>query len=128
MVATLPDGSKSDEKVRNALTQWYRAHAEKRLKQKVQRYAKIVGVEPVSVGIKSFKSRWGSCSVKGDILFNRKIIIAPNRIVDYVVVHESCHLKRHDHSPEFWKSVERVIGDYKECKKWLKENGRGLEI
>ena len=57
LTVTLPDGSKSDEKVCNALTQWYRAHAEKRLQQKVERYAKIVGVEPVSVGIKSFQHR-----------------------------------------------------------------------
>ena len=128
LVATLPDGSKNPEKVCNALTQWYRTHAEKRLQQKVKRYAKIIGIEPVSVGIKSFKSRWGSCSVKGEILFNWKIIIAPNRIIDYLVVHELCHLKRHDHSPEFWKCVERVIPDYLECKEWLKENGRGLVV
>ena len=128
LIVALPDGAKSDKKVRNALTQWYKEHAEKRLKQKAERYAKIIGVKPVSVGIKSFKSRWGSCSVKGDICFNWKIIIAPNRIVDYLVVHELCHLKRHDHSPEFWKCVERVIPDYLECKEWLKENGRGLTI
>jgi len=57
-----------------------------------------------------------------------KIIIAPNRIVDYVVVHELCHMKQHDHSPVFWKCVERVFPDYAESKAWLKENGRLLEI
>ena len=89
---------------------------------------KSTGVEPASAGIKTFKSRWGSCSTCGDITFNWKIIIAPNRIVDYVVVHELCQLKRHDHSPVFWKCVERVVLDYKECKFWLKQNGNGLEI
>jgi predicted metal-dependent hydrolase len=128
LTATLPDGSKKPEKVCNALVAWYRYHAEKRLMQKVERYAKIVGVEPVSVGIKSFKSRWGSCSVKGGICFNWKIIIAPNRIVDYVVVHELCHMKQHNHAPAFWKCVERVIPDYLECKEWLKVNCRLLEI
>lgn len=128
MTVTLPDGSKSNERVCNALVAWYKEHAEKRLKQKVGRYSKIIGVEPVSVGIKSFKSRWGSCSVKGEICFNWRIIIAPNRIVDYVVAHELCHMKRHDHSPVFWKCVERVIPDYLECKKFLKVNGRGLEV
>lgn len=63
-----------------------------------------------------------------DLVFNRKIIIAPNRIVDYVVVHELCHMKQHDHSPVFWKCVERVFPDYAESKAWLKENGRLLEI
>jgi len=81
-----------------------------------------MGVTPSSVGIKSFKSRWGSCHVNGDIVFNWKIVMAPNRIVDYVVVHELCHLKHHDHSPKFWKAVEKVIPDYKDCKRWLKDN------
>ena len=128
LTATLPDGSKNPENVRNVLEQWYRDHAEKMLKQKVERYSKIVEVEPVSVGIKSFKSRWGSCSVVGGLLFNWRIIIAPNRIVDYVVVHELCHMKQHNHSPDFWKCVERIVPDYLECKEFLKENGRFLII
>ena len=65
-----------------------------------------------------------SCSAKGHIDFNWKIIMAPHHIVDYVVVHELCHLKQHDHSPEFWKLVERVIPDYANCKQWLKDNER----
>lgn len=91
-------------------------------------YAKLIGVPPNAVGIKSFKSRWGSCHVNGNIMYNWKIIMAPNRIVDYVVVHELCHLKHHDHSPKFWKAVEKVILDYRDCKEWLKENGRSLEV
>jgi predicted metal-dependent hydrolase len=128
LVVTLPDGSKSPEKVKNALVQWYRTHAEEKLGEKVNRYAKIVGVTPSSLGIKTFKSRWGSCSHAGHVLFNWKIIIAPHRIVDYVVVHELCHLIEHNHSPRFWKCVERVFPDYRECKGWLKENGRTLTI
>lgn len=54
--------------------------------------------------------------------------MAPNRIVDYVVVHELCHLKQHDHSPKFWKLVEQVMPDYAECKAWLKANGVRLEV
>ena len=70
-----------------------------KLQDKVDRYAKITDVEPASIGVKAFKSRWGSCSTKGYIDFNWKIVMAPNRIVDYVVVHELCHLKLDDHSP-----------------------------
>ena len=81
-----------------------------------------MGLSPKGVGIKSFKSRWGSCSVKGKLDFNWKIVMAPNRIVDYVVVHELCHLKQHDHSPKFWTLVERVVPDYESCKEWLKKN------
>ncbi len=128
LTVTLPSKSRSPENISNALTSWYRAHAEQKLLEKVKRYSKIVGVHPASVSIKTFKSRWGSCSTKGDLVFNWKIIIAPNRIVDYVVVHELCHMKQHDHAPKFWKCVERVFPDYAESKAWLKENGRLLEI
>jgi len=101
LTVTLPRNTKTPEKVREALTHWFRTHAEQKLQEKVERFAKVIGVRPASVNIKTFKSRWGSCSTKGQVLFNWQIIIAPNRIVDYVVVHELCHLKRHDHSPEF---------------------------
>ena len=75
-----------------------------------------------------FKSRWGSCNVKGEIQFHWKVIMAPHRIVEYVAVHELCHLKHHDHSPAFWKSVERIVPDYAECRSWLKEFGSGLRF
>jgi hypothetical protein len=63
---------------------------------------------------------------KGDLDFNWIIVMAPNRIVDYVVIHELCHLKQLDHSPLFWKEVERVMPDYAECKEWLKNNAPKL--
>ena len=128
LIVALPRKTVSLKKIRDMLSEWYRLHAEQKLQDKAERYAKIIGVSPRSVGVRSFKSRWGSCHVNGDIQFSWKIIIAPNRIVDYVVVHELCHMKHHDHSPKFWKSVERVIPDYLECKEWLKDNGCMLEI
>jgi len=60
--------------------------------------------------------------------FNWKVVMAPNHIVDYVVVHELCHMKQHDHSPKFWKLVEHVIPDYVECRKWLKKSGATLSM
>jgi len=128
LTVILPKSSKSPERVKDALTEWYRNHAEQKLLGKVNRYAMIVGVKPNSVSIKTFKSRWGSCHTNSQIQFNWKIIIAPNRIVDYVVVHELCHMKEHNHSPSFWRCVELIMPDYLECKEWLKENGKQLEI
>ena len=128
LVVALPGGANRPERVRIALTGWFREHAEVKLRDKVQRYAKIVGVSPSSIATRSYKSRWGSCSTKGDIMLNWRIIIAPNRVANYVVAHELCHLKRHDHSPQFWKCVERVIPDYLECKEWLRVNGRALVV
>ena len=128
LVVSVPNAKEHPHMIRNALVRWYRHHAKLKLQEKLQRYAAMTGVESASVGIKTFKSRWGSCSAKGKIDFNWKIIMAPNRMVDYVVVHELCHLKQHDHSPVFWKKVERVLPDYLMCKEWLKVNAGMLEI
>lgn len=122
LVVTAPSGSEQPHIIRNALIRWYKYQADKKLREKVDRYAPIVGVEPHGVGIKFFKSRWGSCTTKGRLEFNWKIMLAPNRMVDYVVVHELCHLKQHDHSPAFWREVERVMPDYVQCREWLKDN------
>ncbi|MEW8359706.1 MAG: SprT family zinc-dependent metalloprotease [Candidatus Thiodiazotropha sp.] len=126
LIVTIP--KKSPEKIQDALTQWYREHAEQKLREKSERYSKLIGIQPKSISIKTFKSRWGSCHSNGDVQFNWKIIIAPNRIVDYVVVHEICHMKQHNHSPKFWKCVEKIFPDYLECKGWLKENGKYLKV
>lgn len=106
----------------------YRLQAQQRFAEKVLRYARVVGVTPTAVDIKTFNSRWGSCNIKGEVQFHWKVILAPHRIVDYVVVHELCHLKHHDHSPVFWKAVERVIPDYLECKEWLKLAGARFDV
>lgn len=128
LVVTTPFGSDQPHMIRNALTRWYMHQAEKKLRVKVDRYAPVVGAQPTGVGIKSFKSRWGSCTARSRLEFNWKIMMAPNRMVDYVVVHELCHLKKHDHSPAYWREVERVMPDYRECREWLKENAESLYL
>ncbi len=110
------------------ITQWYWHHGEQRLRDKTRRYSEIVGVEPKSISLKNYKSRWGLCAVTGDITYNWRIIIASHHIVDYVGVHERCHIHEHNHSLGFWKSVRRVIPDYKDCREWLKVNGSKLVI
>ena len=114
--------------VKQQLVSWYQSHAEQRLNEKIEHYAAIVGVEPRSVIVKAYKARWGSCSIYGDISFNWKIIIAPHQVVDYVVVHELCHMHQHNHSRKFWQCVEAVMPDYRECRQWLKDNQRYLDI
>lgn len=122
LVVQTPEGSQQPQIIRSALVRWYKRQAEQKLREKVARYAPIVGVKPVNVNIRSFKSRWGSCTAKGELEFNWLIMLAPNRMVDYVVVHELCHLIHHDHSPEFWREVMRVMPDYQHCREWLREN------
>ena len=128
VVQVPPLVQKREQYVQSALVEWYREHALEKLREKVERYSGVVRAKPTSLDVKTFKGRWGSCSSKGHVQFNWKIIIAPNRIVDYVVVHELCHLVHHNHSPQYWKCVEWVLPDYRECREWLKANGRTLEV
>jgi predicted metal-dependent hydrolase len=122
LVVTVPEGKDQPHMIRNALVRWYKRQAEQKLVEKVERYAPVVGVDPTGVGIKSFKSRWGSCTAKGRLEFNWRVMMAPNSIVDYVVIHELCHLKQHDHSAEFWRLVARHQAGFASNKSWLKEN------
>ena len=115
-----------DNFVRQSLQSWYESRALEKFQDKVNRYEKILRVHAKSVTVYDFKSRWGSCSVNGDIRFNWRIIMAPNSIVDYVVVHELSHLLHHDHSEKFWKTIESVISDFISKKSWLKSYGHLL--
>ena len=114
--------------IKHLLIKWYKQQAESELRDKTERFSRIIGVKPSSVTVKSFKSRWGSCSISGGIQYNWKIIIAPDPVVNYVVIHELCHILQHNHSPAFWKSVEKHCHDYRDCGAWLKINGARLEI
>ena len=128
LVLQVPESRQQPHMIRNALIRWYKHQAGLKIREKVRRYAPLVGVEPISVTIKSFKSRWGSCTADGKLEFNWLIMLAPNRMVDYVVAHELCHLIHHDHSPAFWRELARVMPDYQECRDWLKLNSGKLRV
>ncbi len=89
-------------------------------------YAPIAGVTYGRITIRNQRTRWGSCSGKGNLNFNCLLMLAPEEVQDYVVVHELCHRLEMNHSPEFWKEVERVLPDYRTAKQWLKEHGDEL--
>ena len=95
-------------------------------RERVGYYAPLVGVSYGQITIRSQKTRWGSCSSKGNLNFNCLLLLAPPEVLDYVVVHELCHRKEMNHSPRFWEEVARVMPDYKVRRKWLKDNGNGL--
>ena len=102
------------------------ALAEEALKvipERVEYFAKVIGVTYGKITIRNQKTRWGSCSSKGNLNFNCLLMLAPPEVLDYVVVHELCHRKQMNHSKAFWSEVEKVLPDYKEARKWLKENG-----
>lgn len=102
------------------------ALAEEALKvipERVEYFAKVIGVTYGKITIRNQKTRWGSCSSKGNLNFNCLLMLAPSEVLDYVVVHELCHRKQMNHSKAFWLEVEKVLPDYKEVRKWLKEEG-----
>lgn len=98
----------------------------KDIPQRVQKYVAIIGVTVGRITIRNQKTRWGSCSSKGDLNFNCLLMLCPEEIRDYVVVHELCHRKELNHSSRFWNEVARVMPDYAQRRKWLKENGGNL--
>ncbi|NLC43510.1 MAG: M48 family metallopeptidase, partial [Clostridiales bacterium] len=93
---------------------------------RVAHYAPIVGVDYGKITIRNQRTRWGSCSGKGNLNFNCLLMLTPPEIMDYVIVHELCHLLELNHSANFWNEVERVLPDYKVHKEWLKNNGGAL--
>ncbi|MBR3643415.1 MAG: M48 family metallopeptidase [Parasporobacterium sp.] len=90
---------------------------------KVAHYAAVLGVTYHKITIRNQKTRWGSCTQDGNLNFNCLLMLVPEEIQDYVVVHELCHRKEMNHSPRFWAEVARVIPDYSARRKWLKEHG-----
>jgi len=115
-----------EAEVRQNLMQWYYEQAGQWICQRVEHYNEDLK-EPVNrICIKDQKSRWGSCSSKRNLNFNWRIIMAPKEVADYVVVHEMCHLRHLNHSPEFWREVAGILPDYKERRKWLREHGAEL--
>ena len=80
------------------------------------------------ISIRDQKTRWGRCSSRGTLSFNWRLMLAPPDILDYVIVHELCHLTHMNHSPAFWQCVEHILPDYKTRRKWLKENGYQLTL
>ena len=116
------------ECVVQSLEAWFREQAQQYLSERTTWRAERMHVAPASIGIKAYRSRWGSCHADGRIYFNWRIIMAPPTIVDYVVVHEMCHLVHHNHSRNYWGLVESIMPEYHDARAWLKIHGHGLEI
>ena len=123
------DGARlGDSAVKERLRQWYVSQALAEIKKRMPLYAARIGVSPGRVTIKSMRSRWGSCSTTGRISLAWNIIMAPVEIVDYLIVHELCHLVHHDHSEQYWSLVGAILPDHRDRRKWLRENGVRLRL
>ena len=108
------------------LESWYKEKAKEKITPKVERFARQIGVEYNDILISDLKYRWGSCTLKGNMNFNWRLIKAPHFVINYVVIHELAHLIELNHSERFWNIVRAQMPNYMEAKEWLKGNGEEI--
>ncbi|SCM79900.1 putative metal-dependent hydrolase [uncultured Sporomusa sp.] len=108
------------------LKAWLINQAGEQFLVRTKHWAALIGVRPVRITIRDQKTRWGSCSSLGNINYNWRVIMAPPRVADYLIIHELCHLLEPNHSVKFWNEVRKFAPDYQECRKWLTDNGKVL--
>lgn len=120
--------TQAETKRLETLEKRYRSAARTQFEQRCAYYHQFTGGSYTSITIRDQKTRWGSCSSRGTLSFNYRLIFAPAPVLDYVVVHELCHLTHMNHSKEFWDMVGSVMPDYKSHKKWLREHGQELTL
>ena len=113
---------------RELFTEWYRERAREEVTRRADYYAQRYELPYRRIRITSARTRWGSCSSTGNLNFTWRLVMAPPKVIDYVVAHEVAHLKIKNHSKSFWRQVERIMPDYKRPKVWLKDNGNQLAL
>lgn len=107
---------------------WYIKQAKKLIPSTVEKQARIMNLKYNGIKVKKVNTIWGSCSSKQNLNFNLKLVLAPKKVLEYVVIHELAHLKHFDHSPKFWKLVQKYSPNYKRHKEWLNNNRHLLSI
>ncbi len=122
----IPKGLSREEsqvQVKQRMLQWYRAQAKEILGGRIFHYSRLMGVEPKKIAIRTQKRLWGCCDYNAQTIhLNWQIILSPIKVIDYVIVHELCHLTIPSHSKRFWKKVGKFMPDFKQYRRWLKVN------
>jgi predicted metal-dependent hydrolase len=113
---------------KSAFEAFYREKGEKRISERVAYFAPKVGVCPSGTAVRALGYRWASCTKNGSLAFHWKCMMAPPKIIDYMVVHELCHLHQRNHTDAYWNEVDKVMPDFGERKMWLKKHGAGLDL
>ncbi|MBY6951036.1 M48 family metallopeptidase [Clostridium botulinum] len=125
-IVTTP--TKDEEKIKVALEEWYREKALQKINDRIKYYKPFFNKEPKVIKVKEQKKRWASCTSKNELLFNWRCAMAPAYIIDYIVVHEMCHMYHKDHSKEFWNMICGIMPDYEVRREWLRNNGIKLDL
>lgn len=112
--------------VKKQLEQYLTKQAQNIILPKVDYYAQLIQLTPTAIKIRQYRARWGSCNSRGELSFNYLLMMLPVQVIDYVVVHELCHLAHLNHSQNFWQLVARHFPDYNQAKQWIKSNQSAL--
>jgi predicted metal-dependent hydrolase len=115
-------------RVQKLVEQWYKHTADSVIRERVAHWQRHTGITPKGIVTKTYKARWGSCNHRQELSFNWKLLMAPPAVIDYVVVHELCHIVHFNHSPAFWQLVAKYQPDYQVHKRWLRNHGLSLEL
>jgi len=122
IVSIKPNMANKATTVQTQIYKWYREQARQYLQSRTLILAQKIGVSPKSVDVRTYKARWGCCRADGTVHYNWQLIAAPPDVIDYVIVHELCHLFEMNHSPKFWQHVNRHLPNWKQLRLWLKQN------
>jgi hypothetical protein len=107
---------------------WYQRQARNHFEARVRFFGGRLELFPRAVFLSNARSRWGSCSTDGRLAFAWRLILAPQDVVDYVVIHELCHMRVRNHSRDYWRLVENVYPNHRQCKMWLRDHGHLLTL
>ena len=127
-ISSLHQGEKFHQEIKTSMERWYIQEGIAIITDKVNKYSKLIGVDYSKITIKKVSSIWGSCSYQNNLSFSRKLIMAPHEIVDYVVIHEVCHMVHRNHSSRFWGLVCKHDPLFRQHRRWLKTNSHLLSI
>lgn len=123
----LNDSSEKAMQVKKQLENYFKQEAVQLITERLEFISQKISLTPTNVKIRQYRSRWGSCNNRGEVSFNYLLMMAPLFVIDYVIVHELCHLAFLDHSQQFWNLIEKHSPDYKQAKNWLNSHQAQLQ-
>lgn len=121
-------GEELQRELRSSIRDWYTALTEKKARAVLRKHTNALAVRPGKLRVVNQAKRWASCSKNGDIRCNWRLSMMPMPVLEYIVVHELCHLRTHDHSERFWRILKSVLPDYQRRREWLRREGAALLV
>lgn len=115
-------------KIKQQLERWFKQQLSQYIDVRLPILARETGLFPAAIKIRKYKSRWGSCNSRGEVSFNFLLKSMPDWVIDYVVIHELCHLKHMNHSTDFWRLVAKYMPDYQHAQTWIKQHNASLQF